>query len=254
MGLRRAQEKHRYQLCDDEYCELFPCRVYKEGYRNGYEDGYGDGTAQGFADGFAEASRPAPAARRGVSHDRVPDRVRLAAAWVLSLLVQPFGRCRLCRGGRVRSQGPRRPASAGCARAHGRRQRPGSRTVHRIRRQVALAGGAGEAEHVRGTWQTTDSGGGGGLVLAVIAAAVLLGSGAASAIASALVTIVIIAAVVLVLAVAGVIACSCTGRARIAQDGRSRPGRYTSYPPKCGRNWRNPPIRPSARAARSTCT
>ncbi len=48
-----TQEEHRYQLCRDEYCDRFPCRIYKEGYRNGYEDGFGAGYAAGFGDGMA---------------------------------------------------------------------------------------------------------------------------------------------------------------------------------------------------------
>jgi hypothetical protein len=60
----------------------------------------------------------------------------LAAAWVLSLLVHPFGRCPWCRGRRVRQHGRRAVRCRLCGGA-GRRQRPGSRTVHRIRRQVA---------------------------------------------------------------------------------------------------------------------
>ena len=56
------------------------------------------------------------------SHLDVPRTILLIAAigavWVLTLLVRPFGRCWLCRGKRVRVvQGPRRPASAGHARA-----------------------------------------------------------------------------------------------------------------------------------------
>jgi hypothetical protein len=30
--LPATREEHRYQQCQDEYCERFPCRVYKEGY------------------------------------------------------------------------------------------------------------------------------------------------------------------------------------------------------------------------------
>jgi hypothetical protein len=59
-----------------------------------------------------------------------------AAAWVLSLLVRPFGKCPLCRGRRVRVKGRRARRCRLCG-GSGRRQRPGSRTVHRIRRQVA---------------------------------------------------------------------------------------------------------------------
>ena len=60
----------------------------------------------------------------------------LAAAWVLSLLVHPFGKCIACRGRRVRVKGRRASRCRLCGGA-GRRQRTGSRTVHRIRRQVA---------------------------------------------------------------------------------------------------------------------
>jgi RecJ-like exonuclease len=59
----------------------------------------------------------------------------VAAAWALSLLLHPFGRCPLCagRGNLVRWR--RAPVCPLCH-GTGRRQRTGSRTVHRIRRQV----------------------------------------------------------------------------------------------------------------------
>jgi hypothetical protein len=60
----------------------------------------------------------------------------VAAAWVASLIVHPFGKCWLCRGRRVRVSGRRARRCRAC-RGLGRRQRLGSRTVHRIRRQVA---------------------------------------------------------------------------------------------------------------------
>ena len=66
----------------------------------------------------------------------------ILAAWVLSLLVHPFGRCWLCRGGRVRVKGRK-------ARKCRARQRLGSRTVHRVRRQVAAS------------WRTPKGGGNG---------------------------------------------------------------------------------------------
>lgn len=54
MGLKAStQQEHRYQQCDDEYCERFPCRVYKEGYQEGYADGHGAGYSSGMADGYA---------------------------------------------------------------------------------------------------------------------------------------------------------------------------------------------------------
>jgi hypothetical protein len=59
----------------------------------------------------------------------------VVALWLLSLYARPFGRCWRCGGrGNIR-RGRRRPK---CPLCHGarRRQRLGSRTVHRIRRQV----------------------------------------------------------------------------------------------------------------------
>jgi hypothetical protein len=60
----------------------------------------------------------------------------LAVAWLVSLYVHPFGRCIACRGKRVRVHGRRARRCRMCG-GSGRRQRLGSRTVHRIRRQVA---------------------------------------------------------------------------------------------------------------------
>jgi hypothetical protein len=56
--------------------------------------------------------------------------------WLASLYFKPFGRCLRCRGGRVRARNGRVRKCRLC-KGHGRRQRAGSRTVHRIRRQVA---------------------------------------------------------------------------------------------------------------------
>ena len=53
MGSARSTEhEHRYQLCTDEDCERFPCRVYKEGFRNGWDAGYERGYTIGFNDGY----------------------------------------------------------------------------------------------------------------------------------------------------------------------------------------------------------
>lgn len=59
MALARRDE-HDYWQCDDQDCERFPCRVYREGrergYREGFDkgfaDGYGEGYEHGHADGF----------------------------------------------------------------------------------------------------------------------------------------------------------------------------------------------------------
>lgn len=49
-----TQEKHRYQTCRDEYCELPYCRIYREGYEAGHAAGYGAGYAVGHAEGYSE--------------------------------------------------------------------------------------------------------------------------------------------------------------------------------------------------------
>ena len=62
----------------------------------------------------------------------------VAVVWVLSLLLKPFGRCWLCRGkGNLRRKGSRRAPVCPLCKGLKRRQRLGSRTVHRVRRQVA---------------------------------------------------------------------------------------------------------------------
>lgn len=53
-----TREEHRHQLCRDEYCDRFPCRIYKEGYRNGRDDGRAEGYADGFEDGRASCPGP----------------------------------------------------------------------------------------------------------------------------------------------------------------------------------------------------
>ena len=60
-----TREQHRYQTCDDEYCDRFPCRVYREGYRNGREDGYGEGYTAGYASGFSEGLPSCPGPHGG---------------------------------------------------------------------------------------------------------------------------------------------------------------------------------------------
>jgi hypothetical protein len=50
------RQEHRYQLCNDKYCDRFPCRVYKEGFENGrlrgYDEGYPDGYVKGYDEGY----------------------------------------------------------------------------------------------------------------------------------------------------------------------------------------------------------
>jgi hypothetical protein len=55
-----ASGEHRYQLCRDEFCERFPCRVFKEGYRDGWQYGYQRGHAEGYAEGFRDGIDACP--------------------------------------------------------------------------------------------------------------------------------------------------------------------------------------------------
>ncbi len=69
----------------------------------------------------------------------------LVAAWLLSLWVRPFGKCPRCRGRRVlimarrgkpHPKRPPRPVTCKACKGIGRRQRPGSRTLHRTVRRI----------------------------------------------------------------------------------------------------------------------
>ena len=59
--LTHARPQHRYQTCQDEECQRFACRVYREGYAAGHAAGEAAGRAageaigydRGHADGFA---------------------------------------------------------------------------------------------------------------------------------------------------------------------------------------------------------
>jgi hypothetical protein len=48
-----ARTQHDYRWCQDEDCQRFACRVYKEGYRRGHDTGYALGYAEGYAAGEA---------------------------------------------------------------------------------------------------------------------------------------------------------------------------------------------------------
>lgn len=47
-------DDHDYRSCEDEDCERFGCRVYKEGWRNGYDRGYPDGETDGYGQGYGD--------------------------------------------------------------------------------------------------------------------------------------------------------------------------------------------------------
>ena len=72
----------------------------------------------------------------------------IVAAWVLSLVAHPFGRCWRCRGKGVYVVSGRRAArKCWLCKGLGRRQRLGSRAVHRVRR-AAAAGWQGRKDRV----------------------------------------------------------------------------------------------------------
>jgi len=55
MGITAGvRDEHRYQVCTDELCPRFPCRVYREGFEAGHGAGFSAGHAAGRAEGFAE--------------------------------------------------------------------------------------------------------------------------------------------------------------------------------------------------------
>ena len=61
------------------------------------------------------------------------------ALWLLSLWVHPFGKCIRCRGRRVVMRGSKkrpRPVRCRVCKGIGRRQRIGSRTLHRTVRRI----------------------------------------------------------------------------------------------------------------------
>jgi hypothetical protein len=61
------------------------------------------------------------------------------AGWLGSLWVHPFGKCPRCRGRRVVIKGTQkrpRPVQCRVCNGVGRRQRPGSRTLHRTVRRI----------------------------------------------------------------------------------------------------------------------
>lgn len=60
MGLQATgTDGHRYQLCRDEFCQRFACRVYREGYADGHGAGAAAGYAAGYGDGYAQGAAEA---------------------------------------------------------------------------------------------------------------------------------------------------------------------------------------------------
>lgn len=57
MAILRAGTEHRYQLCRDDDCDRFPCRVYKEGHRDGFGAGWEQGWIAGYVKGYQDGYR-----------------------------------------------------------------------------------------------------------------------------------------------------------------------------------------------------
>ena len=55
-----TQQEHRYQLCRDEFCERYICRVYREGRRDGEEDGRRRGWDEAYPVAYAEGMAACP--------------------------------------------------------------------------------------------------------------------------------------------------------------------------------------------------
>ena len=234
MGART--DEHRYQHCDDEYCERFACRVStRRATRTATPTATAPGTPRDTTEGYAEGYVRRLRRTQGSDADDAPDPVRPLAVRVCGCCrcsCTRSARASLCRGKRVRDNKRRRKArSAGLCKGKGRRQR--RRVAHRPPCPPNAVAGRKrmEGRAVRGTWQTTGSGGG-GLVLARHRRGGpdrlrrRLGGRQRAR------DVLIIAGVVIVLAVAGVVAL-LVYRARQDRPGRPiRPGRCTSYPPK----------------------
>lgn len=53
-----TQEKHRYQTCGDDDCQLPYCRIYREGRGEGLDEGYDRGYGDGFVAGLEACPLP----------------------------------------------------------------------------------------------------------------------------------------------------------------------------------------------------
>lgn len=112
----------------------------RTGTTTGTPKGTGQATRPGSATAWPLALAPMAAGHLDVhvTLKLVLVLIAVAAFWLLTLLLKPFGRCWACGGKGVRVQG-RRVRKCWLCKGKGRRQRTGSRTVHRIRR-TAVAG------------------------------------------------------------------------------------------------------------------
>lgn len=57
-----TSQQHDYRFCVDEFCDRFPCRIYKQGWHDGHEQGEATGMAKGLAQGYAQGWTEAMAA------------------------------------------------------------------------------------------------------------------------------------------------------------------------------------------------
>ena len=52
--LTGERTQHDYRRCQDEGCQRYACRVYREAYRRGRDEGEAIGEARGHARGYSE--------------------------------------------------------------------------------------------------------------------------------------------------------------------------------------------------------
>jgi flagellar biosynthesis/type III secretory pathway protein FliH len=64
-ALTGERTQQRYQTCQDEDCERFACRVYREGYAAGHASGVAEGHAAGYAEGHADGYAEGAASSAG---------------------------------------------------------------------------------------------------------------------------------------------------------------------------------------------
>jgi hypothetical protein len=54
MGVLGVQTQRDYRRCQDEDCQRYACRIYREAYRRGRKEGEAIGEARGHARGYSE--------------------------------------------------------------------------------------------------------------------------------------------------------------------------------------------------------
>jgi hypothetical protein len=69
MGVLGVQTQHDYRRCQDEDCQRYACRIWREAYRRGRDEGEAIGEARGHARGYSEGWAAGYAAGAASSRD-----------------------------------------------------------------------------------------------------------------------------------------------------------------------------------------